>query len=372
MELSKQGQLIQTTGVNLVGLWCPSFAKINQKLYVFGGGGVVRNGLNVLDLRTMRWEPVKNIKGTPPSKRYGHTLSQWNNHLIVFSGCGEENEYYNDMHMFNLDTSTWIQPNTKNNKKEKTERYLHSVVVFDDKLFVYCGFSKDSEHITYVLKEMNVSDLKTFVWSTYRKGIKRRYDHSAILVKNKMYIYAGKDYASKNVSDLFVIHLNEEEKTKPHPYMVHLVQTSSNSEMVPLKGLHYCKAIGNKKIFVFGRFYLDAKENGTSQENDIYSYYDGIWFLDLETLNWKRYHESLTYEDYNKFNNGRWNYFTIVNRTNIMLHEQRYDIINNDKELLFLLGNTNSFRPQGDALILDVEEPSPTQEGYQDFLRAKY
>ncbi|KAI8380799.1 hypothetical protein BD560DRAFT_313474, partial [Blakeslea trispora] len=46
---------IKTTGRNLAGLWRPSFVKVDQRLYVFGGGGNVTDDLHFLDLKTMNW-----------------------------------------------------------------------------------------------------------------------------------------------------------------------------------------------------------------------------------------------------------------------------------------------------------------------------
>ena len=48
----------RTTGQNLVGLWRPSFTRVDQKLYLFGGGGHVTNDLHVLDLVTMHWDCI--------------------------------------------------------------------------------------------------------------------------------------------------------------------------------------------------------------------------------------------------------------------------------------------------------------------------
>lgn len=55
----KSGQPIQTTGNNLVGLWRPSFVKVDHRLIVYGGGGVVTNDLHVLNLCDMRWETIQ-------------------------------------------------------------------------------------------------------------------------------------------------------------------------------------------------------------------------------------------------------------------------------------------------------------------------
>ncbi|KAG1441399.1 hypothetical protein G6F56_011502 [Rhizopus delemar] len=77
-------QAVRTTGNNLVGLWRPSFVKVDGRLYVFGGGGNVTNQLHILDLNQMRWETAQNVKGIPPRERYGHTATLWNNCIIVF------------------------------------------------------------------------------------------------------------------------------------------------------------------------------------------------------------------------------------------------------------------------------------------------
>lgn len=52
-------QAVRTTGNNLVGLWRPSFVKVDGRLYVFGGGGNVTNQLHILDLNQMRWETAQ-------------------------------------------------------------------------------------------------------------------------------------------------------------------------------------------------------------------------------------------------------------------------------------------------------------------------
>lgn len=57
--LMKPGHPIKTIGQNLAGLWRPSFVKVDQRLYVFGGGGNVTDDLHYLDLKHMRWETIQ-------------------------------------------------------------------------------------------------------------------------------------------------------------------------------------------------------------------------------------------------------------------------------------------------------------------------
>ncbi|KAG0179337.1 hypothetical protein DFQ29_002227 [Apophysomyces sp. BC1021] len=339
MPLQKSGQPIQTTGNNLVGLWRPSFVKVDHRLFVYGGGGNVTNDLHILNLCDMRWETIHTVKGTAPYKRYGHTATLWSNFIIVFGGCNEFQEYCDDIHMFDLEKLTWFQPRVTG---AIPARYLHSAVVFGDKLFVYGGFAKNSD-CTYVLEEMSVLDLKTFTWTKYH-GVPPRYNHSATLVGHKMYIYAGKDEHGNTVSDLFVVNLNTP------PYTPHLVlrgsQSSANNPMVLLKSQHFCETVCGK-LLVFGQYIVKGQTTCTNPE----SMY-GLWMLDLDTLVWTRQECNANFEV------GGWNYFTVVSE-NIQPDApdvQSQVMVNN----LFFLGNTDPLRPQGydhfrDALVINGE-----------------
>ncbi|GAA5796966.1 hypothetical protein HPULCUR_002344 [Helicostylum pulchrum] len=327
MSLLKSGQAIQTTGNNLVGLWRPSFVKVKDRLFVYGGGGNVTNDLHVLNLYNMRWETIQAVKGTAPCKRYGHTATLWDNYIIVFGGCNEFQEYCNDIHVFDIQKQTWFQPDING---IVPARYLHSASVYNNKLFIYGGFAKNSD-CTYVLDELSVLDLKTFSWSKYH-GIPPRYNHSATLVGHKMYIYAGKDEHGNTISDLYVVNLNSP------PYTPHLV-LGGNTNMVLLKSQHFCESICGK-LLVFGRY--------LTNNNTVDSMY-GLWMLDLDTLEWTRQ------ECNANFDIGGWNYFTIITEATKNDDEQQVSLNN-----LFFLGNTDPFRPQGydhfrDALVINSE-----------------
>ncbi|SAL98698.1 hypothetical protein [Absidia glauca] len=405
----KSSQTIKTTGDNLVGLWRPSFVKKDYRLFVYGGGGNVTNDLHVLNLCTMRWETIKSVKGVPPSKRYGHTATLWNHYIIVFGtcltmsnhstpifltpkgGCNESQAYCNDIHIFDLETLTWCQPDVSGSV---SARYLHSAVVYDDKLFVYGGFAKNTD-CTYVLDEISVLDLKTFSWRIFNR-IPPRYNHSATLIGHKMYIYAGKDEQGNTVSDLFMVNLNKA------PYTPHMLlsgtQTAPNSPMVLLKSQHFCEAVCGK-LLVFGRYVNNKSSsssnnggrsnttstlfntgcsaggngnriNGTTsstttsmvamttsaQNNNTPESIYGLWMLDLDSLEWERQ------ECKANFDTGGWNYFTVVtenlrsNDTTCQPDDPSQAALHN----LFFLGNNDPLRPQGydhfrDALVINGE-----------------
>ncbi|KAI8073175.1 hypothetical protein BC940DRAFT_329905 [Gongronella butleri] len=384
------GQPIQTSGNNLVGLWRPSFVKVDHRLYVYGGGGNVTNDLHVLNLCDMHWETIHTIKGYAPCKRYGHTATLWKHYIIIFGGCNEHQLFCNDVHIFDLEKLCWFRPEVNG---AVLARYLHSAAVYQDKLFVYGGFAR-SPDCTYVLNEISVLDLNTFTWSVYERA-PPRYNHSATLVGHKMYIYGGKDEHGNTVSDLFVVNLNAP------PYIPHSVLSGSQSSngMVLLKSQHFCEAVCGK-LLVFGKYLLPSSpsqanaltnqaqqqqgqaqqsqsqrngstgSNGTSVAANAASTADsayGLWMLDLDTLEWERQ------ECDDHFLAGGWNFFTVIEEHVRMNDEDPPQVTVNN---LFFLGNTDPMRPQGydhfrDALIINGESlglydiPPPRQTGYE-------
>ncbi|KAK3807931.1 MAG: hypothetical protein J3Q66DRAFT_356878 [Benniella sp.] len=334
-----------TTGQNLVGLWRPSFTRVDQKLYLFGGGGHVTNDLHVLDLATLTWDSVLAKEGVPPTKRYGHTAVLWNHSIIIFGGSNEYSEYRDDVIVFSLKTKTWSRPEIRG---EVPARYLHSATVFKNKMYVYGGFAKNSK-CTYVLEEMRILNLETWTWSE-SFTVPARYNHSASLVGNKLWIYAGKDETGNTVSDLHSIDLTTL-RVLPH--------TGITGKVVLLKSQHFSEVIGNQLV-VFGKYPNEV--TGAS----LY----GLWIMDLDQLEWRKLDIDRCLED------GVWNYFTIVTKKTQGCHRP-LDSPSPDDDLsrsfrsldldnsgsapsLIFLGNTEKDRPQPydhfrDVLSINVE-----------------
>jgi hypothetical protein len=171
------------------------------------------------------------------------------------------------------------------------------------------------------LDELCELDLNSMAWTRYH-DMPPRYNHSATLVGNKMYIYAGKDEQGNTVSDLFMVNLSK------LPYTPHLVLSGNQQScrMVLLKSQHFCDTACGK-LLVFGR-YLNKYQQTNSPEST-YS----LWMLDLDTLEWEKQ------ECDGHFEIGGWNYFTIINEKT----SGEESSINN----LLFLGNTDPYRPQG-------------------------
>ncbi|KAG0788222.1 hypothetical protein G6F22_007071 [Rhizopus arrhizus] len=251
----------------------------------------------------------------------------------------EDQDYCDDVHIFDSKTSTWHQPLVIGTV---AARYLHSAIVYKDKLFVYGGFAKTSD-CTFVLDEMCVLDLSTMTWTTFH-NMPPRYNHSATLVGNKMYIYAGKDEQGTTVSDLFMIHLQKNYYT---PHLLRGNNLCENSEMTLAKSQHFCEAVCGR-LLVFGR-YTNPKQLESGAEPDlVYS----LWMLDLDTLEWEKQECSRYFEV------GGWNYFSMIRETlNDRTNSPGAQVSCNN---LLFLGNTDPYRLQGydhfrDALIISSE-----------------
>ncbi|KAJ6737797.1 hypothetical protein OIU85_019818 [Salix viminalis] len=113
-------------------------------MIVFGGtnGSKKVNDLHILDLGTKEWINPE-CKGTPPSPRESHTATLiGDDRIMVFGGSGEgEANYLNDLHI-------------------PAPRDSHSAVQIGNKLFVYGGDRGDRYH-----GDVDVLDTDTWTWT---------------------------------------------------------------------------------------------------------------------------------------------------------------------------------------------------------------
>ncbi|XP_006888923.1 PREDICTED: kelch domain-containing protein 4 [Elephantulus edwardii] len=120
------------------------------QLWVFGGEFASPNGeqfyhykdLWVLHLATKTWEQIRSTGG--PSGRSGHRMVAWKRLLVVFGGFHESTRdyiYYNDVHIFNLDTFTWTKLSPSGMGPSPRSGCLMSVST-QGGIVIYGGYSK--------------------------------------------------------------------------------------------------------------------------------------------------------------------------------------------------------------------------------------
>ncbi|XP_020275737.1 acyl-CoA-binding domain-containing protein 4 [Asparagus officinalis] len=92
-----------------------SVAVVGTRLLIFGGEstrGQLLNDLHILDLSTMCWDLVQ-TKNMPPAPRFDHTASVHSDQYLLIFGGSSHSTCFNDLHVLDLQTMEWSQPETQ-------------------------------------------------------------------------------------------------------------------------------------------------------------------------------------------------------------------------------------------------------------------
>ncbi|PWA99830.1 galactose oxidase/kelch, beta-propeller [Artemisia annua] len=143
-----------------------SAALIGKRLFIFGGSGKsvdtpveeYFDDLYILNTETMVWKRVA-TNGIPPAKRNSHTCVSWKNKIIVIGGEDTQNYYLSDVHMLDTDTLTWTKLVT--NGELLPPRAGHTTIALGKYLFVFGGFTDDED----LYDDLYMFDLETFKWT---------------------------------------------------------------------------------------------------------------------------------------------------------------------------------------------------------------
>ncbi|MBD2596167.1 hypothetical protein H6G74_17810 [Nostoc spongiaeforme FACHB-130] len=135
-----------------------------------------------------------NVQGIYPQPRYGHSAILYQASMIIFGG--EDNntyEAFNDVHLLDLTSWTWIQPQISGQIPEP--RSFHTTVLYQDKMLVWGGHQAAQDG-GYIFSDVAIHslDLKTWEWSEITPdGIPPdpRSHHSAVLFQDKLLIDGG-------------------------------------------------------------------------------------------------------------------------------------------------------------------------------------
>ena len=91
-----------------------------------------------LNLETMKSGTVDNVS----YEREGHSSSTINNHVYLFGGCVDVDNY-NDLQMFDIDTDTLVEIEAAG--EPPCSRAYHGNVVIRNILYVFGGYYEDYE-----------------------------------------------------------------------------------------------------------------------------------------------------------------------------------------------------------------------------------
>ena len=101
-------------------------------MLIFGGDGNDEGVIYALDLTTMKWSCLNNVK----YERYGHTANLIGNSIYLFGGW-DYGDYYNDLHKYDVNSKTLNIVITSG--KHPSERYNHGSAVIGENLYIFGG-----------------------------------------------------------------------------------------------------------------------------------------------------------------------------------------------------------------------------------------
>ncbi|CAG9320752.1 unnamed protein product [Blepharisma stoltei] len=134
-----------------------------------------------------------------PSKRAGHTISNYNGELYLFGGCDLDTACYSDVYRFNMTVNMWELLNPTGDIP--TAREGHIAAVVGSKLYISGGTT-----LTDLLDETNILDLTTLEWKEAELGgsIEPRAYHAAALHDSGLiFIFGG--YTSEGLSNEVIL-----------------------------------------------------------------------------------------------------------------------------------------------------------------------
>lgn len=201
---------------------------IKNKSILFGGTGFVEDSkkraifnevwLLFISPKKMNWNKPKIEKPDDaiPCPRYNHTCVSYNNIIYLFGGFDGVN-YLNDVWSL-TDKSTdqedifeWKRiHDNKEDKNSPSPRFQHSAAVYKDKMFVFGG--KGNNH--NVMKDLWTFDFKSHKWSLLNLDgtpPPARFGHIAQMIHDNMFVFGGfsPNETNKYPSDVYCLDLIE-------------------------------------------------------------------------------------------------------------------------------------------------------------------
>ncbi|KAJ3043016.1 hypothetical protein HDV00_005923 [Rhizophlyctis rosea] len=206
--------------------------------------------------------------------------------LIIFGGTDQNDVFLNDLHVLNLQTLTWEQPQVLGDLPAAREK--HAAVIHEDKLYIVGGSNRtviEEEESQNTISTVDILDLNTMTWQAPIQFL-TRFAHFCFIYLNRLYVYGGLDTNMDRMQDIAFMDLDDHTCTR-------LLITST--EAPPALGQHFAQVCGNRLAVVLAH---DLKQ-------DSHTLATGVWSLELDGLRWRRH------EDGDYLTSISWHYYVI-------------------------------------------------------------
>ncbi|KAJ3443663.1 hypothetical protein M0812_09507 [Anaeramoeba flamelloides] len=177
----------------------------SDRMWVFGGCQMENKKLGdfyCYEFTTNKWKKIRS-KGTMPCARFSHTLTTYDdNRIILHGGIGSKKSPQNDLWFYIISENKWVEYLPEQEHLQPIPRHSHTTVVMNKELFVFGG--KNGEARLNTLSKCHFIK-NTVQWSNlepYGKVPDPRRDHSAVTYQNKMFIFGG--YRKESINELWM------------------------------------------------------------------------------------------------------------------------------------------------------------------------
>ncbi|CAL9042638.1 unnamed protein product [Musa banksii] len=208
--------LVQTNGKIPIARGGQSATLVGSKLFLFGGEDRKRhllNDLHILDLTTMTWDEIE-IKNTSPAPRFDHTAAVYGDQYLLIFGGSSHSTCFNDLHLLDLLTMEWSQPQTQG--AYVTPRGGHASTIVDENWYIVGGGDNMSG-----ATETIVLNISKFVWSMATSVGNREPLASegltlcSTMIDGEKLLIAFGGYNGKYNNEVFVLKIKPKEPIRP-------------------------------------------------------------------------------------------------------------------------------------------------------------
>lgn len=211
--------------------------------------------------------------GFEPPPRASHSAVAYGDNVVVFGGYNGDQEYYNDVLLYNVARGEWSTCSGGRGKSQRNApkaRCGHAAVGFGHEMYVFGGMGADVHY-----NDVGVFDMRTQEWvaglTVGGDPPAPRNSHTMTLVGNKAYVFGGCCGAERYFNDMRVLDLSSLTWSSP-------VRAAGEKEIavgVPEARMgHAAVAIGNR-VYVHGGLVIEDR-----------SYRADTWIFDTETGRW--------------------------------------------------------------------------------------
>eukprot|EP01113_Clastostelium_recurvatum_P039362 TRINITY_DN59_c0_g1_i2.p1 TRINITY_DN59_c0_g1~~TRINITY_DN59_c0_g1_i2.p1 ORF type:complete len:455 (-),score=65.73 TRINITY_DN59_c0_g1_i2:86-1450(-) len=202
-----------------------------------------------------KWSSI-GVKGPIiPVERHGHTVCAYENKMILFGGTPDGSSGLNDVYIYDPDLNQWSMPEVKGTLPHG--RYRHSALVVKNRMYIFGGYRGKC------LDDLNVLDLLTMTWTQPEvKGTppSARSSHSTVAYGSSLVLFGGSGHKYSNEVFKF--------DTDTYTWHKEAACGTAPSE----RWCHTAYALG-KNMYVFGG------SNDKRKDNHVY-------ILNMETMTW--------------------------------------------------------------------------------------